>query len=680
MRMQAFIFCLLCLLLSGACSDKQVRPEVEREAPTPGKEVINISDPQGPIPAPSIPSDLAAASKASATPISTAKGEPVTYTVELSVAKGPSAAPGDPDGGKDESSAPYLATFQKISVLYKLKDSPPETLIGLEQRLAVALDEARDVMNSQGYYLGRASGKVEKAPSTSENGAAPKAVVKIRFFPGQQYTVGKTTVSFTLPPGVTLPEQAESPGAAKRQLPRSLADVGLEPGAPAVADAVLAAVDRVQERFLDNGFPFASIASTRYIVDHAGKVLEAEVTVTPGAYVLMGEIERHGAEGVREKYVQNLKAWRTGRPWSNSRVEAYREGLRQSGLFQSIDITPSEIENPDGTRTVVTKLESAPERTVGGALKYHSDFGPGVQAFWEHRNLTGRGDRLRLEAPVWTDMQEVTATYRVPFFLRRDQDFIASGGFLHQDTDAYNITSAAGAAGVERRLSRNWSVSVQGSAQGGNIKEPDEPRRDYIMYGIPLGLTYNTARNPLDATKGAIVSLNVAPYTGKYDGEFSIVRSRLEGRTYIPLKGEDEVVLALRGVLGLISGEKSAKVPPSVRFYSGGGGSVRGYEYQSLGPRNSDKKPLGGGSLMEVSAETRWKLSQEWGLVAFVDGGTAYEDEFSGVGDTTIRWGAGVGVRYYTAIGPVRVDIATPLNPRNDDDSMQFYISIGQSF
>ena len=199
------------------------------------------------------------------------------------------------------------------------------------------------------------------------------------------------------------------------------------------------------------------------------------------------------------------------------------------------------------------------------------------------------------------------------------------------------------------------------------------------MYGIPLGFLYDSTGNLLDAASGQRLAVTLSPYAGKYEGPFTVLRSRAEGQAFLPLAGEDRFVLALRGVLGAAVGEDSERIPPSARFYSGGGGSVRGYAFQSLGPRNEDDKPLGGGSLLEFSAEGRWKVAPEWGVVSFLDGGSAYANVFDEA-NRPIRLGAGVGVRYYTAVGPVRFDIATPLTPRGDDDPFQLYISIGQSF
>lgn len=686
MRTQAFVLFFLILLALSGCADKHSSPTPDRQEPGTKTALPPITDPQGPIPEPTLPPELAK-EQPPASPAPSGQQSGLTYTIDCRV-RGASSRdarqppPADTEKkSKTEQDADnaevLLSTFEKISILYRLQDTPPDSLTGLEQRLAVALDEARDILKSQGYYSGKVWGRIKKTENKSAEGdgkEAVRAVARVTFLPGPRYRMGKTEVTAALP----LSLREEEPKTFAR-LPRTLADAGLEENAPAVAADVLAAVERVREIYHNNGFPQADTASTRYVIDHQTRTLEAEVHITPGPFLRIGDIERHGAPSVRDSYVQNLRTWRKGRPWNQSRVEAFRDALRQSGLFQSIDLSPAEANDAEGRRAVVTKLEGAAERTVSGAIKYHTDFGPGVQANWEHRNLTGRGDSLRIALPLWMDMQELTANYRLPFFLRRDQDFIAGGGLLNQDTDAYRLTSGSFSAGVERRLARHWRASVKGSVEGGTIKEPDEPSRDYIMYGIPLGLTYDNTGSLLDAVKGQRVLLSVTPYTGSYEGAFTILRSRLDARSFLPLVGEDKLVLALRGVVGVIDGAESGKVPPSVRFYSGGGGSVRGYEFQSIGPRDKDDNPLGGGSQVEMSAETRWKVAPEWGLVAFLDGGTVYENTFENPSEV-MRFGAGIGFRYYTAIGPVRLDLATPVNPRSDDDPFQLYISIGQSF
>ncbi len=660
------LFCLLCLAASGCAG----RAASEESAPAGNDadqaarvEALLAKDPAGPIARPHLPAELEAAAKAAPAPAGSDGEKSLAYTVDC-------VSLDDPELAED---------FAGNSLLQKLIDSPPDSLTKLEQRLAASLEEGRNMLHSRGYYAGAVSGRIElpeAAGDKSGGASAPgeskdrsrKALVHVLFTPGPCYLLGRSSV--TVADGAAL--QGEG-------LPRSLADAGLPPDSPAEAGRVLDAVDRVVKMFQDKGYPFAAADATRYVVDHGARRLEAEVRVNPGFYAVMGDIRAKGRSGVTDRYLRALRTWKPGEPWNQKKVEDFRDRLRQSGLFRSIDLAPADTVDEQGRRDLSTTLESAPPRTISAEVKYDSDFGPGVQGSWEHRNLTGRGDSLRLSLPVWQEMQELTARYRLPYFLRRDQAFIAQAGVLNQNTDAYDLRSAAAAAGLERQFSPRWTGSAQVSAEGGSVKDPHEPRRDYILLGLPLALAFDNTGSLLNAVKGVRLLASASPYTGTYNNDFNALRARLEAQAFIPLAGQDALVLALRGAYGSLWGATAPDVPPSVRFYSGGGGSVRGYAYQSLGPRDSDDNPLGGSSLLELSAEARWKITQEWGVAAFLDGGMAYDDQVRGFG-SNLRWGAGLGLRYYTAIGPLRLDVAAPLTPRSDDAPLQFYISIGQSF
>ncbi len=680
------LFLLLCLFVVPVVGCAEKRPGTEPPGLEGGAgesraraETLLARDPAGTVPAPNLPPQLKATAPASAP---TSAGS-VPYTVEYA----------SPD-------APELAeALGKTATLSRLVDSPPDSLTGLEQRLAVSLGEARDILRSHGYYAGSVEGRIDPPGSGAERSeGGGKAVARVVFTPGPRYTMGRAVVT-AFHRDVSPPEEAAlggktsggsktgpvvAPEAGARTvrgpgLPAGLADVGLASGSPATADAVLDAVDRTVAAFRNHGYPFAKLDSTRYIVDHNTRTLEADVRIDAGAFARMGDIRVLGESPVTIGYLEALQTWTPGNPWNQEAVDALSDSLRNSGLMRSISLTPAETADAQGRRDIVASLEPTPPRTLSGALKYDSDFGFGVQGGWEHRNFTGRGDSLRLSMPLWMDLQELTAQYRLPYFLDKDQAFIAQAGLLNQDTDAYDLRSFAASAGVERRFSRYWTGSLQGSAEGGQVKDPHEPRRRYVMLGVPASLAYDDTGSLLNAEKGMRASLAATPYTGTYFDDFSVVRTRLDAQLFYPLVGEDTLVLALRGAYGSLWGANAQQVPPSVRFYSGGGGSVRGYEYQSLGPRDDDDNPLGGTSLVEFGVEPRWKITPEWGVVAFVDGGMAYDDAVKSFG-SDLRWGAGVGLRYYTAIGPVRFDVATPLTPREDDAPLQFYISIGQSF
>lgn len=701
-------FVLACFLLAacGSQADGLLRldPGPDDTAPSP----YVAEDPKGPIPEPSLPPELAAASAAvpAAEPVPAAPpGQPSPQASQEAATAGRKTPSLNYSVEVVSPDAPELAAaFLSASRLEQMRDKPVVSAMGLDQRMRSDLDVAKDVLHSYGYYIGEAHGKIaQKKPggqpdettSTASIDAKDNAqtehasgvtdaettrpdnyLVTITFEPGIQYVVGKTRVS------VTDPARLKPAPARENFAPpaTSLADVGLKNGDPALAGSVLDAVSAVRENFRDRGYPFASIASSRYIVDHGSQTLDVELVMDSGPLVFMDGLVIKGESPVKKHYLDALTTWESGTPWNQSAVESFRNNLRQSGLFSSAELNPAETEDEEGLRAVVAELTEAPPRTVGGALKYDTDFGPGVQAYWEHRNITGRGDRLRFEAPIWADLQELVATYRLPFFMRRDQDFTARAAYRHEDTDSYKLTSYLASAGIERRFTPRWTGAVAAYIEGGEMKDPDEPMAEYSMVGLPTSLAYNNTNSLLDATKGVRLNVAVAPYTGEYREDFTVVRTRIEGQAFLPVIGENALVLALRGMYGLISDANAQDVPATLRYYVGGGGSVRGYEYQSLGPRNDSRDPLGGASAVEFSAEARARFSDMWGLVAFLDGGMAYSDAAADFSEEDLRWGAGIGIRMYTAIGPVRLDFAVPLNPRHDDDNFQVYFSIGQSF
>lgn len=657
MPVRFIISLILALLIGGGCSGgvKKLLPLERGQAQTRQGVDLVAGDPGGPIPSPALPPDPEPVPGRGRPDTSEGKQKALSYRVEC---QAPQAEE-------------LCRIFEQTARLPLMIDTPVYTLVALEQRLNVSLKEGRDILNSRGYYGGDVSGRVEQA----ENGQP--AAVAVSFEPGPRYLLGPNQVLNQA--DILNPEVAALPN--QDHLPRTLADVGLPKGSPALADDVLEAVDRMAEAFQNNGYPWARIAGARYTVDHETRVLEAEIKVEPGAYALMGPVVIEGRSPVKPAYLEIQRYWRLGQPWDQRRVEALRESLLQSGLFKQIELNPAPADDSEGRRAVVATLDGAPARTVGGALKYDSNFGLGLQAHWEHRNLTGWGDKLSLDLPIWQDLQQFTATYRRPYFLRRNQDFLFQGGLLHEKADSYKLMSGAVSSGVERRLARYWRGSLSGSFEAGSLEETNEARarRNYYLLGMPGQLIYDRTNSLLDATRGARLTVLASPYTGRYFKDFNVIRTRVEAQVFQPFNEKESFVLAARGVWGALWDVSAQTVPTSIRFYSGGGGSVRGYEYQSVGPRNERKEPLGGSSLLETGVEGRFRFSETLGLAAFVDGGMVYDQALVEMKQNML-WGAGLGLRYFTAIGPLRLDLATPLNPRDDDAPVQIYISIGQSF
>jgi translocation and assembly module TamA len=374
-----------------------------------------------------------------------------------------------------------------------------------------------------------------------------------------------------------------------------------------------------------------------------------------------------------------LVNWKIGQVWDQPLLDRFVDSLFQTGLFKSVEASIGEVD-AFGHRPILLNLSASQFRTISGSINFDSDFGPGIVLAWEHRNFTGYGDRLRLEFPAWADLIQFGASYVRPFFLSRQQSLLIDLALIREKAEAYTLEAVSAAVGLERRLTRHLSGLFQVSLEAGKLAETLKPKATYTIYGLPITLNWDYSDDLLNPSRGSRIKISLEPYTGDYFNQFQILKSRLDASHYFPIVKEGRLVFALRGAAGGIWGAARTELPATLRFYGGGGGSMRGYEYQSVGPRNERDRPDGGGAMAEVSGEVRWRWSESLGATVFVDGGMVYDKpDFSQIGQSFL-WGGGVGFRYYTPIGPFRLDLATPLTPRDDDGPLQFYLSLGQSF
>jgi translocation and assembly module TamA len=628
------------------------------------------SDPLGPIPRPDMPGG--SGGERSIAPAPSGAAEKIAYEVEV-------VAPDSPEGLADR--------FREASDLFAMKDRPPTSELTLTRRLHSSIDQGIALLRSLGYYEGRVEGAMSRVDG--------KRLITMRLEPGPLYHLEAGRVEILTgdeaiglsggedevpdqPVAQELRETWPAPCPVDPCPADTLAQAGLVPGAPARADDVLAAVDALAAIWRDGGYPKAEVAATRYSVDREARTLLAEVALKPGPHATMGDIARQTSSEVKDGWLDYQINWRRGQHWSQSLAEGYRETLMRSGLFKAVEIAPGL--GPNDPDPVLLTLEDAPARTVSGSLNYDTDFGPGVEVAWEHRNLTGWGDKLRIEAPVWRDLIQLAASYQRPYFLSRRQSLLLEASLLKEDAEAYDLRSASLAAGIDRQLTPKIRGIFRTSLETGSLEEELRPREDYLVLGLPVTLEWSDADSFLDPTKGARVSLLVAPYYGRYHSDFSVVKSRLDAAYYRPLMGPDKLILALRAAVGAINGSGPSALPSSLRFFGGGGKSIRGYDYQSIGPKNARGRPIGGAAVVETGLEARYRWSKTMGITAFIDGGNVYErPKIDHVGQDLL-WGGGLGFRYYSPVGPFRLDVATPLTPRDDDDPIQIYLSLGQSF
>jgi translocation and assembly module TamA len=550
--------------------------------------------------------------------------------------------------------------MEEAALLYRLQAEPPSTILGLRRRLDADLATFVEVLRSEGYYKGTATGEVQREANPVQ------VVVKIE--PGPRYTIDALTIHYR-------------DGPAPPDAPRSLDDVPLKRGAPAEADAILRVIEGLPQALMVRGYPFAKVADTRYTVNHDETVLRADIGMNAGPPARYGAVEIKGLKRVKEDYLQDLVPWQPNEAWNEDKVDEYRTTLLSTGLFRSMQVSHPDDVAEDGTLPITVEAAEAKHRTLGAGAHYSSDQGFGVTAFWEHRNTFGRDEDVRVELGLSQKNQELSTSFLKPAFLHPDQSLVAEATLQNEETEAYERLGLNTGLGVERTFGEYWTLGGGVSLEYSQITESGQEEKDVLLAGLPLSARRDSTDDKLDPTEGSRLGVLLTPYTGTVDSEgLSFVRTEATGSIYYSPLESDRLTLAARVGLGTISGADLDLIPANKRFYTGGGGSVRGFEYQTIGPLDDEGNPTGGRSKLEAGVEARIKVTDSIGVVPFLDAGQVFASQLPNF-SREMRYAGGLGVRYYTAIGPVRLDVAAPINPRdNVDDAYQFYISIGQAF
>ncbi len=551
------------------------------------------------------------------------------------------------------------ALLEETSQLIALREEPPVTVAGLERRITADLQRFETVLRSEGFYDSNLRYDIDRESRPMK--------VSIHVSVGPLYRLAGYEIRYM------------APSVETEKLPADIKVLGLHIGMAARAPIIAQAERTLLRKLREVGHPLARIVDRNFIVDHADRTMSVTADVDAGPAARFGPVVFHGLVHVKEDYVRQFVGWTSGELYDERKVEALRSALSGTGLFTSVKIEHAKMVDENGALPVTITVVEKKHRSVGAGVSYSTSEGFGGKVFWEHRNLLGRQERLRVFGDVTEINQKIGTHFRKPNFARLGQDLLANVEGTRQDTEAFEEHSLAAFAGVERSVGKFWRVSG-GVPLEYSILDDEEGERTFTLVGLSLAAGRNSTDSTLDPTRGSKLQLSLVPYYGFEDENVSFLVSEGAGSAYLSLTREDRIVLAGRAKIGSIVGESTEILPANKRFYAGGGGSIRGYEFQKVGPLDQDDDPLGGRSIVEVGAELRFRLTEAIGIVPFIEGGNVFDEvvpDFS----REFQWAAGLGLRYFTAIGPLRLDVAFPLNRRDDvDDSFQFYISIGQAF
>jgi translocation and assembly module TamA len=509
------------------------------------------------------------------------------------------------------------------SQLMALRARPPDTLAGLQRRVEEDLERLRATLRSEGFYAA-------KIDYSIEDETRPIAV-RLAVATGPQYHLGHYEISYR---GETLPEQAEQP---------SPEDLGLETGMPARAQAIRDSQSQLLRALAEGGYPFAEIVD------------------------------------LKDDYVLRFLSWTEGDLYDVAKLDATRASLTRTGLFSAVVLRPADALDDAGALPITLEFTESAHRSFGFGVSYSTDIGASGEAFWEHRNLFGRSEQLQIAGTAARIERSAEARFRKPDFWRRTQALLANATITKRDTDAFDERSVTTYLGIEMPFGEHWLTTAGASAGYDDLKD-EGGEEELLLLGLPLTAERNASNSRLNPTRGTRLDLSLTPYSGTGDSNPLFLTILAGSSAYLSVDAKSLFVLAGRARVGSIVGEPTDELPANKRFYAGGGGSIRGYEFQTVGPLDANDDPLGGRSLLEVGAELRIRATERLGVVPFVDGGTVYDSSVPSF-DETFRWAAGLGMRYFTGIGPVRLDVALPLNKRDGvDDDFQFYVSFGQAF
>lgn len=537
-------------------------------------------------------------------------------------------------------------------------DTPARSVLEARRKASSSADTLEEFLASEGYLAADVSPElidsVEKKP-------------RLDVSAGEIFTVASVALTLDTGMGKTL-------RASLEEERKSLAV-----GAPARTSDIEALDARFVSRLRKGGHAFAESREIDVLASRKDKTVELTYALAPGPFVRLGDIVVLDSGACKIETICALRSWTPGDAYTPDTIDQLRLRLRSSGLFDAIGVDVSKTPDESGFFPVHLTLSDAKRRSVGAGVTASTTDGVGADAFWERRNFTGRADTLRVQVEVATVARNLAAKYTRPNIGRYGRTLMAEAGIRGEETDAYDLQGLKVGAALSQPFNNNVTVSAGASLDATRTKERRlrallEPREFYTL-SFPLAATYSTVKQPLDPQSGQRAFLGIEPGMSVGDASAGYTRMRLTGSTYHQI-ADGPFVAALRGEFGAFLGSNA--VPIDRLFFAGGGGSVRGFEYQSLSPRDAAGALIGGRSLFDMSAELRWRRSDRRGYVLFVDSGTAANSADEVFDD--LRTAVGIGLRYYPGFGPIRVDIATPLGRRDGEDPVQFYVSIGQSF
>jgi translocation and assembly module TamA len=534
----------------------------------------------------------------------------------------------------------------------------PQSLFDAERLAEEAAERARAFMRSEGWYAATVEAVAEEAP--------PRALVRIA--PGARFTFAEPLVAFE---GAI---DDVSTAAVRKEIARAAA------GNPARAADVIAAEAAAVAALRARGYANARALPRRSVVDHATTRMTSQFQFAVGDRLRLGAVTVDPPGALQPAFAARAANWKPGDYYDPEKLQRLRRDLASTGAFAVVGTKLATQANAEGLTDVIVTLEEAKPRVLEVGVGWSTTEGFGVEAEWTRRNVTHRADALVLKTVLGEEQQSLTAELTRPNAFGPGRAAQFSAGVSHDETGPFARNGVFVSSAVNAADRLRYAISYGVTASADFYSQAEGVENAYVLAAFGE-VRRDETDTPLDARRGYLLQLRAEPSVSTGDATVAFVRAVAQARAYHTFNGADRFTLAARTRLGWVEpivGDDN-DLPLDRRFYAGGGGSVRGYAFNSIFPDVATGTGVapGGRGLLEVSGEARARFTQRIGAVAFVDGGAAFQN-LDDAGE--MRWGVGVGARYDLGFAPLRFDIATPIDPRPGDSKLAFYVSIGQAF
>ncbi len=528
---------------------------------------------------------------------------------------------------------------------------------------------------SHGYYhttLHYELTHQEKRPW--DRGAGGLLSLRIRIDEGAPTRVGR--VDIQLDRQAPQPDQYAVPSDAR------LPELPVKPGDIFTEDSYRAAAARLRTFFLDRGYGWTEVRRAAELILDQGTA-HLRYRIRPGPPAVFGQTHIEGLEDIPPHLLRREFTYLPGQQFSVQPLNATRQNLLDLGLFDSVQIAPTQSTARPPVVPLRLRVKERPPRDVKLGLGYGTEDEFRGHVEWQHRNWFGGGRRLSVRLKFSSITRSLGVQLVQPHFLTKRSRLVLDLSQGQEDEETFLLNSTRFRPRLEHRFSSSLSGAIGyrlefarlNNISPSTIRAIGGIKREGLLSGPVLDLARDTTTDRLDRRQGSVVSLNFAQ-TSSPDYHFYTLTT--EAKKYVSLGWQTVVASRLKVGLADAFGPVT-RLPISERLYAGGEKSVRGYGRRRLGPLSRSDDPLGGLSLIEGSVELRRPVWKALGGAMFVDFGQL-ETRAHDIPIDDLRFAAGFGLGYTTRFGPIQLYLGFPFDPPSDDDRWQLHFSLGQFF